>query len=297
MIAISQSGDKFYYLNWVPSESGLIITKYGNIKVNDLSLFKNKNELNQIFLHIISDIKADSPIFSLSVDQRNLIFSSSYIDVNNSELFDWYKGQTQDPNLNEEMDNYYYPMYKNSLKHLSISFPKFLRKMIKENIETLNAHLHNLNTGIFSAENGARAWFHASKLDSYLIWKFGKNKKDELLLIKENSLASYFSISRKNKKVNLNWQFGNDEEINNICEYINNLMKNKKKLNQPCDKIYVYSCIDKVEDLKKIQKQDERNIILLNPFSILDMIDSKKVNLYDTLPFAETGNAFGGIDV
>ena len=43
--------------------------------------------------------------------------------------------------------------------------------------------------------------------------------------------------------------------------------------------------------------KDEKKIVLLNPFSVLNMIQANKVNLYDTLPFAETGNAFRGIDV
>ena len=32
MIAISQTGTRYYYLHWIPSESGPIITKYGNVK-------------------------------------------------------------------------------------------------------------------------------------------------------------------------------------------------------------------------------------------------------------------------
>ena len=49
--------------------------------------------------------------------------------------------------------------------------------------------------------------------------------------------------------------------------------------------------------LKNFKKKDEKKIVLLNPFSALNMIQANKVNLYDTLPFAETGNAFRGIDV
>ena len=38
-------------------------------------------------------------------------------------------------------------------------------------------------------------------------------------------------------------------------------------------------------------------IILLTPFSAIKMTEEEKVNLYTTLALAETGNAFGNIDV
>ena len=32
MLAISQSGENYYYLNWVPSEAGPMVTQHGSIK-------------------------------------------------------------------------------------------------------------------------------------------------------------------------------------------------------------------------------------------------------------------------
>ena len=39
------------------------------------------------------------------------------------------------------------------------------------------------------------------------------------------------------------------------------------------------------------------NMILLNPFAVLKMTEEAKINIYATLSLAETGNAFGNIDV
>ena len=39
------------------------------------------------------------------------------------------------------------------------------------------------------------------------------------------------------------------------------------------------------------------NVILLNPLSVLKMVEEEKVNIFATLALAETGNAFGKIDV
>jgi hypothetical protein len=39
------------------------------------------------------------------------------------------------------------------------------------------------------------------------------------------------------------------------------------------------------------------NLTLLNPLSVLETTEDEKVHEYNTLPLAETGNSFGGIDV
>ena len=107
MIAISQSADKFYYLNWIPSESGLVITKYGDIKSNDFDFLKDGHNFNEILGQIIKDVNVDEPVLSLTLDKNNFIFSSSYINKNDSDLFDWYKMKMEDSLLNEKMDFYY----------------------------------------------------------------------------------------------------------------------------------------------------------------------------------------------
>ena len=47
----------------------------------------------------------------------------------------------------------------------------------------LKSKMNGLSVGIFSAEVGARQWMHAHNHGSYLIWKIGKKKNDELLYI------------------------------------------------------------------------------------------------------------------
>ena len=158
MIAISQSTDKFYYLNWIPSESGLVVTKYGDIKSKDFDLLEDEHAFNEILVEIIKNINVDERVLSLSLDKNNFIFSSIYINKNDSDLFDWYKLQMEDSFLNEKMDCYYYPFEKNSVKMLSISIPKSIRATIKENMKSLHACLNNLSTGIFSAGSARTAW-------------------------------------------------------------------------------------------------------------------------------------------
>jgi hypothetical protein len=297
MLAIAQSGDIYHYLNWIPSESGPMVTHYGKIdkKIKDPDKFRYHHY--EILSEIISTIDNEEPICSYSLDRNNLIFYTSYADVDNPDLFDWYQRQVADKILSETMDYFHYPLHNDSKKFLSIAVPKMIRQAFKHNMRELNARLNGISTGIFSAENGARHWFHADKLDSYLVWKIGKKKRDEILYINNNRLESYFSITRTTKKVKFNWQFGNKDAVSMICQYIENLANEKDQPQQPFNKIFIYSCNGKIQDIKDIENKGTNNIILLNPLSILKMTEEEKVNIYATLSLAETGNAFGNVDV
>jgi len=297
MLAIAQSGDIYHYLNWISSESGPMVTHYGKInkEIKDSNNFRQHHY--EILSEIISTIDNEEPICSYSLDRNNLIFSTSYTDVNNPDLLNWYQRQVEDEFLSDTMDYYYYPLYNDLSKTLSIAVPKMIRQSFKYNMRELNARLNGISTGIFSAENGARYWFHADKLDSYLIWKIGKKKRDEILYINNNQLESYFFITRTRKKVNINWQFGNKDAIAMICKYIENLENEKDQPQQPFSKIFIYSCNGTIKDVKEIKNKGMENMVLLNPLSVLKMTEAEKVNVYATLSLAETGNAFGNIDV
>ena len=145
----------------------------------------------------------EEPIFTYSLDINNLIISTCYKDDNNPDLNSWYKMQYKDENMDNIMDYYHYPISKGSYQLLSIAIPKIIRESIRKNISLLKANINNISTGIFSAENGARYWFHADKLTNYVIWKVGKKKNDEILYINNNQLEGYFSITRNIKKIKI----------------------------------------------------------------------------------------------
>ena len=299
MLAIAQSGYTYHYLNWISSERGPMVTHYGKIQKGIENPKNFKEHHYEILAEIISTIDNEEPICTYSLDRDNLIFFTSYVDADNPELNNWYLGQVKDEIMIDTMDYYHYPMYIRSGQRLSIAVPKIIRQSFKENIRTLKARLNGLSAGIFSAENGARNWFHADKLDSYLIWKIGNKKKDEILYINNKQLECYFSITRFAKKVKINWQFGNQDAVNKIGQYIEQL-ENKNNKNQsqvPASKIFIYTCNGRIQDVKDIQKEGMESIILLNPLCVLNMVERKNVNIYATLSLAETGNAFGKIDV
>jgi len=297
MIAISQSGHNYHYLNWIPSEVGPIVTSYGKIA----KVINNVEEFNQKHYEVFSEIKSilnnEEPIFTYSLDTNNLIISTCYKDDNNPDLNSWYTMQYKDEKMDNIMDYYHYPISKGSYQLLSIAIPKIIRESIRKNISLLKAHINNISTGIFSAESGARYWFHADKLTNYLIWKVGKKKNDEILYINNNQLEGYFSITRNIKKIKINWQFGNPDAIQLIYKYIESLINKDSNIQKPIEKIFLYTCEEKVQDVKNIVKNNTENIVLLNPLSVLERSEKEKFNIYETLYLAETGNAFGSVDV
>lgn len=297
MIAIAQSGHNYHYLNWIASEVGPIVTNYGKI----IKAIDNVEEFKKKHYEILSEIKSilnnEESIFTYSLDKNDLIISTCYKDDNNPDLNSWYNMQYKDEAVNSAMDYYHYPMSTDTCQLLSIAIPKVIRESIKDNILLLKARINNISTGIFSAENGARYWFRADKLKNYLIWKVGKKKNDELLYIKNNQLESYFSISRTIKKIKINWQFGNQEATQLIYKYIESLIIGTRNIQRPIVKIFLYTCEAKIQDVKDIAKKDIEDIILLNPLSVLEMSEKEKINIYETLYLAETGNAFGYVDV
>ena len=297
MLAIAQSGTTYHYLNWIPSESGPIITHYGKINKEIEDFNKIKQHHYEILDEIISTIDDEEPICTFSLDAKNLIFSTSYADAENPNLNNWYMEQIKDESLNRNMDHFYYPMQSSSSQLLSIIIPKVIRQSFQDNFCTLKARLNGISTGIFSAETGARNWFHADKLDSYLVWKIGNKKKDEILYIYNNQLESYFSITRTAEKVKINWQFGNKDAVDMISQYIDYLANNKNQSQPPVNKIFIYTCNGNIYDVKDFQKKGMDNMVLLNPLCVLEMAEKEKINVYSTLSLAETGNAFGNIDV
>ena len=52
-----------------------------------------------------------------------------------------------------------------------------------------------------------------------------------------------------------------------------------------------------MKDVKFFHSLELENLTLLNPLSVLETADEEKVHEYNSLPLAETGNSFGGIDV
>ena len=136
----------------------------------------------------------------------------------------------------------------------------------------------------------------ASNNPSYIIWKIGKKKIDEILFIKNNELTNYYSFQRKGDNSKIIWNYGEEEFAESIMQEIINLNKNSKKFNF-ATQVYVYTTEGSLNDVKSINSLGVENLSLLNPLYALEKDNNEKYDEYATLPLAETGNSFGGVDV
>ena len=297
MLAISQSGINYHYLNWVPSERGPLVTHYGLIQKEMESPENIEQYYFDILDEILTIINKGEPILTFSLDRNHVLFSTCFAEDNNQELIDWHLAQTRDDQLNSIMDYYHYPMSSESHKMLNIGVPKNIRQSFQANMRLLKSKLNGLSVGIFSAETGARQWMHAEKYESYLIWKIGKKKIDELLLICNNEMVTYFSFHRSGEKGKMMWQFGDSDVADSIVQDILKVQNEKSKIPTTAEQVYIYTSDGSIKEVKFFHQMKIENLTLLNPLSVIESTKEEKIHEYNTLPLAETGNAFGGVDV
>jgi len=297
MLAIAQSGSTYHYLNWVPSEWGPLVTHHGSIQkaVNDIH--HNDQYFFDILEEIFSQVNNGEPICTFSLDRNYVLFSSCFCEDMNQDLIDWHFKQSMDDHLSAMMDYYHYPMESSSHSILNIGIPKNIRQSFLANMRLLKSRLNSLSVGIFSAESGARKWMQAEKNANYVIWKIGKKKMDELLFIRNGELATYFSFHRKGNNGKIMWHFGDADVADLIVQDIVNIQNGKIKKFNSTEKVYLYTSESSVKDVKYFHQMGIKNLILLNPLSVLKTSENGQYHEYNTLPLAETGNAFGGIDV
>jgi len=297
MLAISQSGITYHYLNWVPSERGPLVTHYGSIQKE----MENHEDIEQYYFDILNEILSvvnnGEPIFTFSLDRKNVLFSTCFAEDNNQELIDWHLTQTRDDQLNSIMDFYHYPMSSKSHKMLNIGVPKNIRQSFQTNMSLLKSKLNGLSVGIFSAATGARQWMQAEKYESYLIWKIGKKKIDEFLFIRDGEMVTYFSFHRSGEKGKMMWQFGDSDVADSIVQDILKVQNEKSKKLTTAEQVYIYTSDGSIKEVKSFHQMKIENLTLLNPLSVIESTKEEKIHEYNTLPLAETGNAFGGVDV
>ena len=297
MLAIAQSGSTYHYLNWMPSERGPLVTHHGSLEKEVDHTHYNEQYYFNILDGIFSRVNNGDPICTFSLDRKHILFSTCFYENMSQELIKWHFKQTMDGQLEKMMDFYHYPMESSLSTILNIGIPKHIRQSFQTNMRLLKSKLNSLSVGIFSAEVGARKWMHAEKNKSYLIWKIGKKKMDELLFIRNGELATFFSYHRKEKNGKIMWQLGDADAAELIVQDIVNIQNRKTKNFNSAEQVYLYSSEVNVKDVKSLHQMQIENLTLLNPLSVLKTGDDEQFHEYNTLPLAETGNAFRGIDV
>ena len=80
MLAISQSGFTYHYLNWVPSERGPLVTNYGSIQKE----MENPANIEKYYFDILDEILTvvnnGEPIITFSLDRNQVLFSTCFAE-------------------------------------------------------------------------------------------------------------------------------------------------------------------------------------------------------------------------
>ncbi len=298
MFGISQCGENIHYVKWVPSESGPLVTYFNSIHVNGGINFKDTNSVNQIFEPLKEITKSTPTPVSISIDITHVnLFQIRSDDSSQESLINWHFAQTSEENLSEKFESFQFPMHTDSKSVLGLTLPSNFKKNILEIASKNNCKLNGLSCGIFSAEQGARQWYHTNQLSSYVIWKIGKRNIDHLLYIKDGKLLTFLSIRKIDKKIKPIQVIGCHNGANLLVDQLNDIIKSNKSKFTCAEKVFVYQCDKRQKETRELMNLVIENLILLNPFSVLEMEVDKKINEFSSLSFAETGVAFRGIDV
>jgi len=293
LISISESGIYFYYLIWIPSEGGPLISKFGKIKSPEGFNFKN-GDFTLILEQIVNEVQGISPRFQLSLDSNNILLSQTY--YNSEDFISWQNTQIRDLEFETIYHTYSFP-FSNENSLLNIHLRKEYKKGIVNSIQDVYGELRAINIGIFSAEIGARQWFYANQLESYAIWKMGKNHVDQLLIVRGGEFQSWVTLKRLKTAVKVLNIIGDSTLVDKIVDQIRTWSNNDLDEFIHIERVFVYSSEPNSKDLKKIIDAEISNVTLLNLFEVLDITTEEKVNPLKGSTYAETGVGFRGIDV
>ncbi|MFQ6611462.1 MAG: hypothetical protein ACE5D7_11805, partial [Fidelibacterota bacterium] len=90
MLAIAQIPGSFYYLNWIPSDRGPLVTQFGEIPFNNYS-FDDSGYLGQLIQSIFQNKTPELPVFTLSLDSNEVLFSQirTHEEFSCEDLINW----------------------------------------------------------------------------------------------------------------------------------------------------------------------------------------------------------------
>ena len=86
MLAIAQSQSTYYYLNWIPSEQGPLVTHHGSIQKEVTDIDGTEQHYFEILNNIFLRVENEEPICTFSLDRKNILFSTCFLVFFNINL-------------------------------------------------------------------------------------------------------------------------------------------------------------------------------------------------------------------
>ena len=284
-IGLSIYEEKCYYLSWIPSESGPLITSYGKIEIKN-----NKIPFKDLFDKVKQYNSTPRFTISLSNNYVKYDFSRSYI---NPMINNWDKEHFYDKEFSALYDSY---LYKNEQGIFNIHISKDKKNDIIAQVKERKYTLMNLGVGIFSALEGVKSWYNINNIDKYMIMKFSKKREIELLLIDKNNFSSYAVLKKNLSSFKVINYLGSEKYRIGLLNIADSIFKqNHGDINL---QVFYYSIGGNKEDIDLVLNSKTDKLELINPFKNLTFDDSCKLNInnINASSYSELGNAFRGID-
>ena len=305
MLAISQTSNYYYCLEWAPSEGGLKSLKYKKIKYNNSS--SKKIPLDSIIDHFKPINKKESNSLTLTISMDNVILFSYKVDSNLDlgTSIEWYEKNILGKYFLKNYSVYYYPFdFDNTNELLVLGIEKVVKNHIISISKKQDYILNDFSVDIFSSNIIARNLAVKSKSTNFLLWKILNNNKHYMLYNElddnDNEYKCFmsFRINSKKKKIELLSEIGSEGNKNKIINFINScIFEDKADRVNSFDKVFVYQTKESKIFLNKVLNKKKSNIELLDVSKIFfedDLSDSKMI---DAMGYLELGNSLKGIDV
>ena len=288
MINICINNRSISYINWIPSETGPLINNFGS--------FDSGGYINDYIVEIYNSLKNTKPIFNISIDHTlvDLFEINCPKSTDPNAYIEWCLMNLYGEKLNS-FDHYQYPLKDT---YLNISLDKINKSRIYDlNIQP-EAEIRFISVDIFSAECGARNWFKAE--GNYVIWKIGNRGVGHILIIKNNTLASFFNVKLKKNNYEKTTSLVDDGSSKEFIKHINNLLVNEKdklKIENNYGEIFFYNGGCGRSVFNNFIGINSKYFTPLNPFDVIKITTNKPNDLYEETLYAEAGIGFSGLDV
>lgn len=296
MLSISQSGNHFNYLNWIPTSSGPLINSAGSVSFDKPDLDSTQFYQN-LFSSLIVKNNVKPPVISLSLDSTQVTFSETLLDQPDADksVLNWVSELNYDSKFKNKFYTYSYPVNEENRKVINIHYKKSRRDAVIGAVKNAGYDLRYLSIGIFSAEQCARYCYNAEKLGSYLIWRIGSYHQNQVLLVREGKLKSLIFFKQLENSFSLQNFYGSriltDELFSQLEQCKNHDLSN---LVLP-ERIFIYSATGTSADFNDYIQSKVNRVCHLNPLEKIKTNVEKKSSL--NFKFAESGPVFRGLDV
>jgi hypothetical protein len=296
LLSIAQSGNKFHYINWIPTINGPVIDGYG-VKSYEQTNLSSTQFYKSLFTDLVEQYKIEIPIIHLSLDMDSIHLSESFLPDNThiENYNSWIDSITFDSDFSNRFDSFNYPFDGNQFKCLNIHLPVQIKRSIINAVKQSHYEIRFLSLGIFSAETLAEILYKSNNLKSFLIWRIGKFNFNEILYIKGGNLVCYLRFKRIKGVCKLQNYFGNTQATDKIFKQLEKCSESNLEKLKISDKVFIYSNIENSSELNNIISKNNPKIEHLNIANKIKF-DSKSPSKTPFI-FAETGLGFRGFDV